>query len=219
MKKNLSYLVMLFFLICAAGAVNYLARAGERERTPARRLLADFPAQLTGWRQIDAQALDARQAGELKADDYISRTYANGQGAIGYLFIAYYHSQRHRQTIHSPQNCIPGSGWTMGRHRLHMLSGNGAADHAEVNEYLIGKDDVKMLAFYWYQGRGRIIASDYWGRFYTIKDALWLGRTDGAIVRVIIPTGKAEGDEERARSAGLDFIRRMTPILSSYIPD
>lgn len=205
---------MLLFLLLAAAFTQYLARASGREHTPLRNALNQFPQQLDSWRQTDAQALGGRTLRELKADDYISAIYANDRGAYAYLFIAYYASQRQRQAIHSPQNCMPGSGWTMSNYRRHSIDGN-----VQINEYLIEKDDLKMLAFYWYQGRGRIQTSEYWARAATIKDAIWLGRTDGALVRVIVPVGKGDGAEEAARTVGLDFSQKLLPRLPSFIPN
>jgi EpsI family protein len=219
MKKNFSYLIMLLFILGATVFIQYLARAGENELVPARTSLVKFPQQLDSWRQIDAQTLDSGQFRELKADDYISRTYTNDRGIIVYLFIAYYASQRHRQTIHSPQNCIPGSGWTMGDYRLHSLGAGQKGEDRQINEYLIEKDGAQMLAFYWYHGRGRVVASDYWGRIYTVKDAMLLGRTDGAMVRVIVPAGKGEEMEKEARMSGLEFSGRLLERLSAYVPD
>jgi EpsI family protein len=219
MKKNLSYSIMLLFLLGATVFIQFITRAGEREQVPARSQLAEFPQQFGSWRQIDSQTLGEGQVRELKADDYISRTYANDQGAVAYLFIAYYASQRHRRTFHSPQNCIPGSGWMMGNHQTHSLRGEKTGEKREINEYLIEKDGVKMLAFYWYHGRGRVIASDYRGRIYTVKDAMLLGRTDGALVRVIAPMSKGEGAEEMARKSGLEFSESLVGMLSAYIPD
>jgi EpsI family protein len=214
LKKRLSYITMLLFLLLAAAFTQYLARASGSEHTPPRTALNRFPQQLDSWRQIDAQALDGRTLRELKADDYLSAIYANDRGAYAYLFIAYYASQRQRQAIHSPQNCMPGSGWTMSKYLRHPIDGN-----AQINEYLIEKDDLKMLAFYWYQGRGRIQTSEYWARAATIKDAIWLGRTDGALVRVIVPVGKGDGAEDAARAAGLDFSQKLLPLLPGFIPN
>lgn len=214
MKQRMSYWAMLSFLLLAAAGITYLTRAGNREYIPQRTLLADFPLQFDSWRQTDAQALSSGTLRELKADDYLSAVYANDRGAFASLFIAYYGSQRHRQTIHSPQNCLPGGGWTMSRHRLHSLGERG-----QINEYLIEKDDVQTLAFYWYQGRGRTVASEYWAKFDTIRDAMWLGRTDGSLVRVIVPMGKGDGAEEFARTAGLDFSQKLLTILPGFVPN
>ncbi len=216
MKRELSFTLMLLLLIAAAGVARHLARAGEREAVPPRRRLAEFPPQLGAWRQVDEQTLSAGAFRELRPDDYLSRTYVDDRGFTVFLSISYYASQRHRQAIHSPQNCLPGAGWTMSDHRLHSLDG---AAEARINEYLIAKDNVQMLAFYWYHGRGRIVANEYLGRLRTIRDAMLLGRTDGALVRVIAPLGNGAGAAEQARQSGLGFVRELLPLLPAYIPD
>jgi len=216
MRKNLGYTAMLLFLLCSAAFARYLSRESARERAPSRVSLSELPLRFDVWRQVEDRSLGVGEARELNADDYISRTYANDQGFPVFLFIAYYAGQRHRQTFHSPQNCLPGAGWTMSDHRLRSTDGSEAS---LINEYIIGKGDVKMIALYWYQGRGRIVASEYWGRFYTIKDSIRLGRADGALVRVIAPMGKGDGAEEQARKVALDFARSLTPMLSNYIPN
>ncbi|MBL8191371.1 MAG: EpsI family protein [Acidobacteria bacterium] len=208
-----SFWLMVAFLLLTAASTYYLMHSANREQPPSRMTFAEFPIELDAWRQIEAQTLDNRTQRELGADDYLSRTYSNGQ-SYAYLFIAFHNSQRHRQTFHSPQNCIPGSGWTMGAYRLHHLNAN-----AEANEYMIEKDGVRMLALYWYQGRGKLIAGEYRARLDTIKDAMWLGRTDGALVRVIVPMGKGDGAEDVARSAALEFSEKLLPLLPRYIPN
>jgi len=216
MRKNLNYVAMLLFLLCSAAVAHYLSREGDRERVPPRVSLSEFPPQFDEWRQVEEQRLGVGQARELNADDYISRAYVNNRGLAVFLFIAYYTGQRHRQTFHSPQNCLPGAGWTMSDHELRNI---GGSDANRINEYIIEKDDAKMIALYWYHGRGRIVASEYLGRFYTITDSIRLGRADGALVRVLAPVGKGDDAEEQARQAALDFARKLTPMLSNYIPD
>ena len=105
MRRDLSFVLMLLFLIGVAAFARHLTRAGERENIPSRISLSEFPLQFDVWRQVDAQTLTAGEFKELKPDDYISRTYLNEEGFPVFLFIAWYASQRHRQTIHSPQNC------------------------------------------------------------------------------------------------------------------
>jgi EpsI family protein len=214
MKDRLSYIAMLVFLLCAAAFARHLGRAGDRERVPTRASFAEFPPQIDVWRQVQEQRLGAGEARELGADDYLSRAYVNDKGFPLYFFTAYYASQRQRQTFHSPQNCLPGAGWTMSAHRLHEIDGAG-----RINEYLIEKDGAKMVALYWYQGRGRVVANEYWGRLYTIKDSMERGRTDGALVRVIAPVGKDDAGGEEARRTALSFARRLAPILPAYVPD
>lgn len=218
MKPNLSYLGMLLFLLCAAAFTHYLTNARAREAVPPHAALATFPEQLGAWKQVEIQTLTPGSIRELGADDFTSRTYVNEQGATVFLFIAYYGTQRARSTYHSPQNCLPGAGWTLGAHQHHPLAEGPFGEQRQTNEYMIEKDGAQMLALYWYHGRGRILASEYLGRFYTLVDAVRRGRTDGALVRVILPLS-AQLNEVQARQAGLEFAHLLLPVLPQYIPD
>ena len=212
MNNRFAYSSLLVFLLLAAGFTQYLTMASERENVPAHAALSELPDMLGAWRQQDAQTLTPGALRELGADEYVSRTYVNERGAIAFLFIAYYASQRQRKTYHSPQNCLPGAGWTLGEHRLQPL---GELPNA-INEYLIEKDGGQMLAYYWYHGRGRVVASEFLGRWFTLRDAVARGRTDGALVRVIVPLSKSA---EQARADGLQFTETLAPLLARYIPD
>ena len=55
---------------------------------------------------LDEEILDV-----LGVDDYLSRVYYKPDGAGVGLYMGYYGSQRQGDTIHSPQNCLPGAGW------------------------------------------------------------------------------------------------------------
>ncbi len=212
--RNYRYLAMLVSLLFVAAFTQYLAQASERVSLPNRQPLSELPQQIDSWRQIDSQTLTGGTLRELAADDYLSRTYVNDDGAYVYLFIAYHTGQRHRQTFHSPQNCMPGAGWTMSDYDLLLLN-----DRGEANKYLIEKDGARMLALYWYQGRGKMIAGEYRARLDTIRDAMLKRRTDAALVRVIVPMGNGSGAEDFARKAATDFTRSLLPILPRYVPD
>jgi len=209
---------MLLLLILAAVLADYLNAERDNKQVTRRVMLSEFPQQIDKWKQTSARTLGSGQERELGADDYLSRTYTDDRGAIAYLFIAYYGSQRHRQTFHSPQNCIPGAGWTMSKHRLHRFDLDRAGRERAINEYLIEKDDERMLAFYWYHGRGRVVANEYWARLAAIEDSLLIGRTDGALIRLIVPL-RGRDEEEQVRETGLDFARRLLTIVEDYIPN
>lgn len=88
---------------------------------------------------------------------------------------------------------------------------------AKVNEYVIAQGLQKALVFYWYQGRGRIIASEYWGKFYMIDDAITRNRTDGSLVRLITPI--AANGEPAAHARLEKFAQLLFPSLNKFIPN
>jgi len=88
------------------------------------------------------------------------------------------------------------------------------------NKYVIQNGDQKQLLIYWYQGRGRAVASEYWGKVYTVLDSVRMRRSDGAMVR--ITTGIPDSDPaslQRAIVRASDLAANTSTILPEFIPD
>src|SRR5690606_33890087 len=75
------------------------------------------------------------------------------------IYVGYYEHQTQGRSIHSPKNCLPGSGWEALQQRTTDVPGAGAS--YTVNRYLLQNKEQRALVFYWYQGRGRVAASEY----------------------------------------------------------
>jgi EpsI family protein len=127
--------------------------------------------------------------------------------------------------MHSPLNCLPGSGCepisqTYARVPLAGGVNEGGPSAITINRYVVQKGLERQLVLYWYQAHGRVIASEYWSKFYLIRDAVRLNRTDGALVRVIAPVvGDGPDAEARAERLGTAFIQAMFTRLSAYLPE
>jgi EpsI family protein len=133
------------------------------------------------------------------------------------LFIGYFATQRTGQSIHSPQHCLPGAGWTFESSKYADLDEiNGK--RFNVGEYVINNGDSRQFVIYWYQAHGRSIANEYKAKAYMIADAIRHNRTDGALIRVITPIAAGEPVDE-ARARAVHFTSRMTPYLSQFIPN
>jgi hypothetical protein len=48
--------------------------------------------------------------------------------------------------------------------------------------------------YYWYQGRGRVAASEYQVKWELLRDAALRARTEEAMVRIVVPLGAAAKD-------------------------
>ncbi len=55
----------------------------------------------------------------------------------------------------------------------------------------------------------------YWNKIYMVLDAVRTNRTDGALVRIIVPVGDSADDAERE---AIDFVQSIFPMLSRYLP-
>src|SRR5262249_20759490 len=130
---------------------------------------------------------------ELKVDDYLLADYRNGSGAIANLYVAYYETQVAGRSVHSPRTCLPGGGWEIERlERVEIEDAKGRL--VPVNRAVIAQDQAKQLVYYWFEQRGRVLANEYAVKWYLLADSLTSGRTDGAMVRLMIPIGVG-GDE------------------------
>jgi len=146
--------------------------------------------------------------------DYTNRIYFRPANPPVQLYIGYYANQRAGDTMHSPKNCLPGSGWdpiSAGYATIPLTTYRQIV----VNDYVIQKDLNKQMVWYWYQGRGRVVASEYAGKFWMVTDAISRNRTDGALVRLITPI---TDDETKARMRLISFAQSLFPDLDAIIP-
>jgi len=208
----------LVLTLCLVASAVTIGRASRSESVPPRAPLAQLPLQFDGFSGGRAPDLDPEVIKVLGVDDYINRVYrpAGVRLPIG-LYVGYYGSQRQGDTMHSPMNCLPGSGWQP------VSSGRLAVDvggrTVEVNRYLVEKGGERMLVLYWYQSHGRVVASEYWGKIYMVVDAMRLNRTDAALVRVVVPVSQLEDrGEQAAETVGAGFVRAIFPLLEHHIP-
>jgi EpsI family protein len=207
--------VVLFVVILAAGVlVNSWAYLGEAhvDRQP----LKNFPDQLGQWRKAQPdQLIDEPTMKVLRASDYLLRDYKMPDGQTANFYVGYYATQRDGASYHSPLNCLPGSGWTLSNPDKVMIAlPNGQTFTA--NKYVIQNGEYKSLMIYWYQGRGRAVASEYWGKVYTVLDSVRLRRSDGAMVRVTVPLGNSEA---AALESAKDLSARAAVALPEFVPN
>lgn len=175
---------------------------------------AQLPAAIGAWQLAGNVAIDDDSLKVLKADDYVSRYYASGASTVD-LLIAYYATQRQGDTMHSPMNCLPASGWQpMKTDQIQIPTVSGAPVNA--NRVVIQKGLDKELVLYWYQSHGRTIASEYSSKAYLVLDSLRQHRSDAALVRLVTPLGSTEAAADRAAT---DFVRSLQPLLGRHIPD
>lgn len=207
--------LVLSGLIVTAGF--YSARANGDEVSAPREALATLPRTLGAWSDPVDLPLDRETRDVLGVDDYLNRTYVNAAAQPVNLYIGYYGSQRQGDTIHSPQNCLPGAGWQPVEGGAASLDINGRP--ITVNRYVIQKGLDRQVVLYWYQGRGRVVANEYANKFWLMVDAARLHRSDGALVRVVAPvTHSAHGSLAGADAAAAEFTREIFPRLSRFLP-
>jgi len=199
---------------CVVATSGYLRLAAASDLAPSAPRLSALPLEIGDWRGRDAGRLSHETESVLQADAYTLRTYSRGGLPVS-LFVAYYATQRAGHTMHSPLNCLPGNGWSWVDRTRERLA-TDAGREIEVNRNVASKDGASALVYYWYQSRGRAIASDYVNRLALVYDALALHRSDGAIVRVVAPLSP---NDPRSAAEVESFIRAAYGALAAHLPE
>jgi EpsI family protein len=214
-KNSMRFGVLLGVLLLSGLVINLWERAGEAHVD--RRELKEFPAQVGAWRQAGTDSrFDKETEAVLRADDYLSRSYSAPDGRLASFYVGYYATQRNGATYNSPLNCLPGSGWTMNSPATIEIKPKDGSPSFEANRYIIENGSDRQLLVYWYQGRGRKVSSEYWGKIYTVIDSVKRRRSDGAMVRIMLPVG---ADEQAALASAASLAAEVTPLLSGFVPD
>jgi EpsI family protein len=215
-RQTDTWLRLAVVAVSLAGTALFLRSRGQAENLAPAEPLASFPSQVGSWQgrevPIPRWALDVLGAGE-----FLERSFSRtpDEPSIDF-FLAYFPTQRTGSTMHSPQNCLPGSGWTpVESVRVEVPHPDGG--RIRVNRYVLARGLDRLLVLYWYQSHGRMVASEYWAKFYLVADAIQMNRSDGAIVRVMTPIVQDEGVAS-AQQRSVAFIRDILVLLDRYIP-
>jgi EpsI family protein len=213
--RSNSWLLSGCFLLLLILTAAFLHARNKPEVLPPYQQLQSFPI-IIGDSFGQDLPLSQEELDVLGDGEFMHRQYRSQAAPVIDLFIAFFPTQRTGSTIHSPQNCLPGAGWTpVEAGRILMPGLNGTK--IPVNRYLIAKGLDRQFVLYWYQSHGRVVASEYWSKFYLVTDSIRMHRSDGALVRVITPLMRGES-EESAQSRTEAFAQQVLPYLNSYIP-
>lgn len=186
-----------------------------RPAIPIAKSLEQFPMQIGQWTG-QTHAMESKIIDRLDLSDYIMVDYRDGKGQSIDFYIAYYENQKKGESIHSPATCLRGGGWVFkqsGKVSVPLGGGN----RLPVSRALIENGPYRQIAYYWFPMRGRNLTNAFEMKWYNFWDALTRQRTDGALVRVIVPVGDGESiDAAEKRLQG--FIRAVVPVLNTFLP-
>lgn len=210
-----AFMIAYLTLLCAT-ALGGAAVAGRQEVIPERTPFAQFPSTLGAWTGRSS-SLEKQVEHFLGLTDYVLSDFARADNRTVNLYVAYYASQRKGVSPHSPQVCIPGDGW-----HIVDFQRTGYADQARgvslpFNRVVIERGGQKQIVYYWFQQRGRAVANEYVSKFRLLADAIYLNRTDGALIRLTTPVYSGETEQEGdTRLQG--FVHDLLPPMTQFLP-
>jgi EpsI family protein len=200
---------------CLVVALLLVHARSQGQGTPLRHTLDDFPTRIAAWHGREATRLDVETLNVLKVSDYVMRKYVDEAGQGIWVYVGYWESQRRDAQMHSPKNCLPGSGWEpLEASVMAIPIAGGRTIH--VNRFLVQKADQRELVLYWYRAQGEDVPGEVAAKAAMVKNAIIRNRTDGALVRL---SAAVESSVPETSARLVAFVQAMYPRLTDYLPD
>jgi EpsI family protein len=143
-------------------------------------VLDHVPTGVGGWRS-ESLPTDSTTAAVLDADVILSRVYTRTDGTAVGLFVAYFAQQQVNSQMHSPRNCLPGSGWNVRRISTETIPLPQGPQ--TVTRMLVARSRSEQEVLYWFRTRGGDLAGEYAVKWDLVKNSLARRPTDAAIIR------------------------------------
>lgn len=160
-------------------------------------------------RDLVVDSVSERVAG---MSDYTMREFGKDSSPLFTVYVGYYDRQVQGKTIHSPKNCMPGAGWDVLTSERVVLPGGPTA--GSYNKVVLANSGARALVLYWYQGRGRIESNEYKVKWNLLRDAALFGRTEEALVRIIVPVDATISPEAGLADADALTKRLIAPLIN-----
>jgi EpsI family protein len=173
--------------------------------------LNDFPSRIEGF-SADADSavtsVDFRLPG---VDDELIRTYRNIDGSSLKLYIGYLRRQEQgKELVGSASARLVASAADVPL----RLDTN---ETVRINHILQDIGSHERQGLFWYDINGRVVASPYSAKAYSIQDALLRRRSNGALVMVHWEAARDTGLEPLADEQRRKFIKALIPLIRHHV--
>lgn len=206
-----------------AGGFLFVSSTRGQKAVPLTAPIESVLPSLDGYSVRDQKVSDEerRVAG---MTNYVARVYSTNTLVAFTTLVSYYDRQTRGKSIHSPRNCLPGAGWEILSGGTQTVAANGTA--YVLNRVILKNRGARAVVYYWYQGRGRVVASEYAVKWNLLQDAALRGHTEEALVRVVVPVQPAADGTPRdaearvaeASSLGQVIAKRLIGEVDRILP-
>lgn len=181
--------------------------------------LSSFPLTIKNWQgrsdQIDDEMIKASGA-----EDAFNGFYQNEKGEMIYLYMGYRSSAfgESENFFHSPNVCMPSSGWSTLDTYTHEIKGIAGFGVVKVKAMISEKMGQKQLVYYWFQTKNKTSNNININRFHLALNAIKHDNTHDLFIRPITPVLASESVEDaQARMDG--FLRETMAVLLEFLKD
>lgn len=211
MRSSLRYLVVIALVALTALAMLKVRHGGVE--TPLPHPLTAFPDVIGEWRTVRNVQFDPQTLATLRPTAYLAKSYQRPDKSVVEIYIGYHDAAAAAGPLHSPKNCLPGSGWYEATSRPITLVLGTTTLHAMLAEYRLGEQTELFL--YWFQVGGESIANEYWLKLHSVYHALRTGRQDSCFIRFSLPV---QDSVAKTTETLVSFVRQIYPLLRQYLP-
>ena len=201
---------IVYLLILAAALFIHQKRDYD---VPVVKSLATIPTKHGDWTMFKQARFDKRTLAVLLPTEYISRTYIDQKGNAVELYLGYHDGSPGTGGIHSPKNCLPGSGWYRVSEKIETLS--FAGKKIPLVSAVYQKGSTNELFLYWYQVRGKYLTNEYALKLAKITGSIFYNRKDAAFIRISVPFDE---DFDQAFTLGRKFIGDFYAEFDAVLP-
>lgn len=209
MKANIRYLMIVGLMLSA-----WVFMRNHRDiPTPLAAPLSAFPTVAGEWRLVANTQFDQKTLDLLRPTDYAVMRYVRPDGAAADLYVGYHDGASQAGPLHSPKNCLPGSGWfEISSKQTNIITPDGILDTV-VAVYQHGVSTE--LFIYWFQVGGASVSNEYFMKVREVLNSIRHGRRDAAFIRISVPV---TGSKEHAAALAEDFLKSVHPALKQFLP-
>lgn len=194
---------------------SYLKFMGHGTDMEPLKPFSTFPKQI-GEFKGEEQFFSDEVYAAVGVDDSALISYVNSVNEFVQLYIGYYKSQRKGDMIHSPKNCMPGSGWEITSSSLENVELQDGKI-ISIIKLILEKGAEKQIVLYWFHARGRIVNSEYKQKIFLVIDSIFKNRTDDSFIRLISPV--IDKKENETLIYMKRFVKDLMPVIDEYIPE
>lgn len=204
----------ILVVTCLLGIIGSLGLMRGSISTPAYTSFDTFPAVLGKWQLVASANMTTEELGQLQLTDYMLRRYATKEGKTVDLYVGFHGGGKETGPVHSPRNCLPGSGWAAERSDIQSFS-TPDGKQVELVRALYSKGSQSLWFYYWFDVQGKTYTEEYELKLAELYGALVKGRRDAILIRVSAPVS---GDDQNDDALVQDFVKQFYPILRQHVP-
>lgn len=203
-------------LILTLGCLLLLHGTQKQVSLPPTGPMSSILPHVDGYSTLD-QTVPLAERKVSGVNHYVARAYLRPDSTVAFeTYVGYYDRQTQGKSIHSPKNCLPGAGWEILRAETATIVGAGGPQ--VVNRDVLKNGPQEAVVYYWYQGRGRVVASEYTVKWNLLRDAALTGHTEETLVRLVVPVGGPDSTEALAEQLGMRIAPRLMNAVQRILP-